>query len=164
MKRVVKSIGWTAGQRRLLAVALGLASGCRPAPQVTPEATFRAFSDAVRVRDVKKAFSLLSSKSRSTVEAAAKAVSEGSKGSLSTDAAALTFASSSRPASVLAIKVEAISDVSAVLEVHTCRHPPLPNSLDSSAACPKGEDVRERVTMVKEEQRWAIVLPELVKP
>ncbi len=159
MKPFVKSLGWTACRPLVLAVVGLVMAGCRPGPPVTPEDTFRAFHEAVRGRDVKRAFGLLSTRSRTAAEAGARGVAERSKGTLTADAAALTFASSSKAASVLSIKVDAVSDESAVLEVHTCRRP-----LDASAACPKDEDMRERVTMVKEAQRWAIELPELVKP
>ncbi len=144
--------------RTLLVIAVVL-SGCQKAPPTTPDGTFRVFTDALKKQDAKTAFSMLTQKSRSALEAQSKALAEASKGTVKDEPALLAFRTPSQAAPVVSITVSQSDDAKAVLEVKTCRV-----SLDASGACPAGADVQERVTMMKEAQRWAVELPELVTP
>lgn len=142
----------------LLAFTVPLAA-CQKAPVNSPEGTFRAFSDALRRQDAKTAFSLLSQKSQALLAERSKALSAASKGTIRDEPALLTFLTPRRANPLVSISVAKSDDASAVIEVKTCDRP-----LDAGGACPAGADVQERVAMVKEAQRWAVELPELVKP
>ncbi|MBL8920938.1 MAG: hypothetical protein JNJ54_18895 [Myxococcaceae bacterium] len=142
----------------LIAVALLLAA-CQKAPANTPEGAFRAFNDALRRQDAKTAFSLLSEKSQALLTERSKALASGSKGAIRDEPALLTFLTPRRANPLVSISVASASEASALIEVKTCARP-----LDAAGTCPAGADVQERVAMVKEVQRWAVELPELVKP
>jgi hypothetical protein len=142
--------------RFVIAVVL---TGCQNAPPTTPEGTFRVFADALKKHDVKTAFSMLTHKSRSVLEAQSKALAEASKGAVPDQPAQLTFFTPNRTSPLVSIAALHSDDVKAVLEVTTCRL-----GLDKSGACPPGANVQERVIMMKEAQRWAVELPELVTP
>lgn len=142
----------------LFCAALGLA-GCDRASPTSPDGAFRAFSDAARRHDVKAALGFVSTASRAALEAQAKAVSAASGGSIKDDPADLTFFTNRRPLPLVSVKVVETAADRAVLEVHSCQQP-----LDESRACPAGQDVQERVTMVKEAERWQVELPGLGTP
>jgi hypothetical protein len=144
--------------RLVLLIVVGL-SGCQRAPPTTPDGTFRVFTEALKKQDAKTAFSMLTQKSRSALEARSKALADASKGTVKDEPALLAFRTPNQASPVISITVSQSDDAKAVLEVKTCRLP-----LDASGACPAGADVQERVTMMKEAQRWAVELPELVTP
>lgn len=135
---------------------LVLLAACQKGPPTTPDGTFRAFTDALRRQDSRAAFQLLTTKSRERLEAASKALSAATDGGVKDEPALLAFRTPHVPAPLVSIKVETSTDAQATLEVRTCQRP-----LDTSGACPAGADVQERVTMVKEAQRWAVELPEV---
>lgn len=145
--------------RLLPLVVVVLLAGCQKAPPTTPDGTFRVFSEALAKSDAKSAFAMLTQKSRSVLEAKSKALAEASKGTVKDEPALLAFRTPTQAAPVISITVAQADDTKAVLEVKTCRQ-----ALDASRACPAGADVQERVTMMKEAQRWAVELPELVTP
>lgn len=145
--------------RVLPLAAVALLAACQKAPLTSPEGTFRAFSDALRRQDTKTAFSLLSQKSQALLSERSKALAAASKGTIRDEPALLTFFTPRRAQPLVAVSVAQATDSSAVIEVKTCQRP-----LDAAGACPAGADVQERVTMVKEAQRWAVELPELVTP
>ncbi|MDX2009743.1 MAG: hypothetical protein SFW67_06120 [Myxococcaceae bacterium] len=132
--------------------------GCPKATVDSPEGAFRLWADAMRRTDVKTAFSLVSTKSQAALSAQSKALADASKGSLKDEPATL-LVSPRRAAPVVGVTVATNDGARAELAVTTCRE-----ALDERGACPTGADVQERVTMVKEAQRWAVELPELVKP
>jgi hypothetical protein len=132
--------------------------GCQKASAETPDGAFRVWADTLRKGDAKAAFAALSDTSRAALSARSKALSEASKGSLKDEPAAL-LVSPRRASPVVAVAVATNDGTRAELAVTTCR-----DALDERGACPAGADVQERVTMVKEAQRWAVELPELVKP
>lgn len=144
--------------RLVLVVTLALA-GCQKPSLATPEGAFRAFSDAARRQDAKTAFSMLSEKSQALLSERSKAVVAASKGTVRDEPALLTFLTPRRAAPLISISVSKVEAERALIDVKTCDKP-----LEAGGACPAGADVQERVTMVKEAQRWAVELPELVTP
>lgn len=132
--------------------------GCPKATVDSPEGAFRLWADAMRRNDVKVAFGLVSAKGQAALGAQSKALAEASKGTLKDEPATL-LVSPRRAAPVVAVTVATNDGARAELAVTTCRE-----AVDERGACPAGADVQERVTMVKEAQRWAVELPKLVKP
>ena len=145
--------------RTPLFVVVVVLAGCQKAPPTTPDATFRVFTEALAKSDAKSAFAMLTQKSRAGLEAKSKALAEASTGTVKDEPALLAFRTPIQASPVISITVVQSDDAKAVLEVKTCRL-----ALDASRACPPGADVQERVTMMKEAQRWAVELPELVTP
>lgn len=148
---------WRPMRSSLLLVVL--VAACQKAPPTTPDGTFRVFSDTVRKQDAKTAFTMLSDKSRALLTERSKTLSAASKGTIKEEPALLSFLSPRRASPLVSVSVAKADDAKAELDVKLCNQP-----LDASGACPAGADVQERVTMVKEAQRWAVELPELVTP
>jgi hypothetical protein len=143
---------------RVAAFVLLASVGCQKPSADSPEGAFRLFAEAMRKSDVKTAFGLLSEKSKATLGAKSKALAEASKGTLK-DEPSVLLVSPRRASPLVSVAVQEADATRAVLTVTTCRE-----ALDVGGTCPKDADVQERVTMVKEVQRWAVDLPELVTP
>lgn len=135
---------------------LMLLAGCQKGPPTTPDGTFRLFTEQLRKQDSKAAFQLLSTKSRTRLETASKALAAASEGAVKDEPALLAFRTPHLPTPLVSIKVASQSDATATLEVHTCQKP-----LDATGACPPDAVVQESVVMVKEAQRWAVELPDV---
>ncbi|MCA2978256.1 MAG: hypothetical protein INH41_24280 [Myxococcaceae bacterium] len=143
---------------RLAAVFVLSLAGCRRATPETPDGAFRVFAGLVAQREVKAAFGLLSQRTQAALGAKSKALSEASKGALGDEPSTL-LVSPRRPSPLVSVAVTRDDGARATLAVTTCRA-----RLDPAGACPTEATVEERVTMVRESQRWAVELPELVMP
>lgn len=143
----------------LVLLALPGPFACERRPRTDAEAGFRAFSDALRRRDEKAAWALVAEKSRAALQAKSKALHEASGGSIRDEPALLAFLTHQRPQPLLEVTTVEPGEARAVLQVKTCQVP-----LDERLQCPEGQVVQERVTMLKEAQRWAVELPQVTPP
>lgn len=140
---------------RLLVIVVVAATACQKAPTTTTaEGTFRAFHDAVKRHDAKAAFSLLAPTSRDALAARSRALAEASKGTVKDEPALMAFRTPRRAADLISITLAEAQEGRAVLVVKTCGLP-----LGPAGACPPGADVQERVTMVRDAERWGVELP-----